>query len=159
MRGLSLNVHVNSPSYEGPTVPTWIKQLDKYEPEASKLTKFIDVSAVYVADAKEIRVAIVNRHDTEDFTVPFVFAREADIEGQVRVHEVWGEQLGFSNGFDSEKVKTVERMIVWEGQYLLKKHSFQGKTFGVIPWYKMSDVVDSSGIQAEIDYGYATPVS
>ncbi|KAF9031874.1 glycoside hydrolase family 51 protein [Hymenopellis radicata] len=129
MRGLSLNVHVNSPSYDGPTVPTWIKQLDKYEPESSKLTKFIDVSAVYVADAKEVRVAVVNRHDTEDFTVLFVFARNADVEGQVKVYEVWGEQLGFSNGFDGEQVKTVEKTINWEGKYLLKKHSFQVLVF------------------------------
>ena len=126
MRGLSIDVYVQSPNYDGPTVPAWIKQLDAHEEDSKKLTKYIDVSAVYDPEVKEVRVAAVNRHDSEDFSVPFVFARDVEVDGPVKVYEVWGEQLGFSNGFDGEKVKTVEKTVDWQGQYVLKKHSFQG---------------------------------
>ena len=130
MRGLSLDVFVNSPAYDGVTTPSWIAKLDKHEPDSSKLTKYVDVSAVFNVEAKEIRVAAVNRHETWDYTVQFKFSQPSELDGQkVRVYEVWGESLGLSNCFDGEKVKTVEKTVNWAGSYTLKKHSFQGKSF------------------------------
>ncbi|KAK0438303.1 glycoside hydrolase family 51 protein [Armillaria borealis] len=128
MRGASLAVHVNSPVYTGPTVPTWIKQLDTHMPDAAKLTKYIDVSAVYVEESKEVRVAVVNRHESEDFTVSIIFAQPVG-EKKVKVYEVWSPHLGDTNGFEGEKVSTVQKEVDWEGSYVLKKHSFQVLVF------------------------------
>ncbi|KIY73958.1 glycoside hydrolase family 51 protein [Cylindrobasidium torrendii FP15055 ss-10] len=132
MQGLSLDVHVKSPVYDSKTVPTWVSKLDKHEPDARKLTKYIDVSAVLNVEANEIRVAVVNRHDSESYTVPFVFPREVDFDGTVKVYEVWGEQLGLSNGFDGEKVATKEKTVEWSGEYELKRHSFQVLVFKLL---------------------------
>lgn len=77
---------------------------------------------------KEIRVAIVNRHDAESFDVPILFGPACELVGdKIKVYEVWGESLGDSNGFDEEKVKTVEKEVEFHGLYHLKKHSFQSK--------------------------------
>ncbi|ESK91159.1 glycoside hydrolase family 51 protein [Moniliophthora roreri MCA 2997] len=132
MQGTSLNVHVESDSYDGTTVPPFIQNLDKTAPSSSKLTKYIDVSAVLSADGQEVRVAIVNRHETEEYDVPVRFGPVGEVLGDnVKVYEVWSEDLKDSNGFDGEKVKTIEKEVKWKGKYRLKAHSFQVLVFRI----------------------------
>ncbi|KAG6835743.1 hypothetical protein H0H93_015044 [Arthromyces matolae] len=125
MRGAALNVHVSSPFYDGVTVPKFVQDLEKHTPEGSKLTKYVDVSAVLVQEEKEIRVALVNRDAEQSFKVPIKFGPDAQVSDLVTVHEVWSEDIKTSNTFGDEKVKTVVKEVKWEGEFELKKHSFQ----------------------------------
>ncbi|KAF5368160.1 hypothetical protein D9615_010195 [Tricholomella constricta] len=94
MRGSSLDIHVMTPSadavYTGPTVPTFVHYLTVHTLDSAKLTKCVDVSAVLAsaADPREIRVLIVNRSDTETFTVPLLFGPNAKVADDIsRVYE------------------------------------------------------------------------
>ena len=128
MRGTSLSIHVSSPSYTGPTFPSFIQPLQKHTPASASLTKWIDASAVLSSDGKEVRVAQLNRHEKDGFSVPIKFAF-VDVGAQVVVYEVWSKDLGASNGFEGEQVRTVKREIEWQGKLEVKKHSFQGWSF------------------------------
>jgi alpha-N-arabinofuranosidase len=133
MRGSSLAVHVTTPFpsaiYTGPTVPPFIQNITQYTPDFAKLTKYVDVSAVLSSgeSGQEIRVAIVNRSDKDDFDVPILFGPNVQgVRETVKVYEVWSPDLKDGNGFNEEKVKTVQREEKFGGIYKLKKHSFQG---------------------------------
>ncbi|GLB43090.1 putative glycoside hydrolase family 51 protein [Lyophyllum shimeji] len=138
MRGSSLDVHVTIPRpdavYTGPTVPSFVQDLTVHTPDSAKLTKYVDVSAVLASkdDRREIRVAIVNRSDTESFKVPILFGPNAVVASSIRVHELWSADLKASNGFEEEKVKTVVRDEEFLGTYTLKKHSFQVLAFTLL---------------------------
>ncbi|KAL0579513.1 hypothetical protein V5O48_002506 [Marasmius crinis-equi] len=141
MHGTSLSVYVDSPIYEGKTVPSFVKDLSGKGGSAGwgELRKWVDVSAVLSGsgDGQEIRVAIVNRHPEESFQVPILFGPETEVakDGKkVKVYEVYSDELGDQNGFEGEKVKTVEReMEVPEGrfQFEVKKHAFYVLVFPV----------------------------
>lgn len=128
MQGTSLNVHVASPTYcpGGKTVPDWVEKLETKTGGDEKLTKYIDVSAVLNDSKDEVRIAIVNRHATDSYNVPIRFgpACECSVE-KVKVYEVWSADLKDNNGWDGERVKTVEKEVEWSGEYHLKEHSFQ----------------------------------
>lgn len=133
MRGSSLAVHVTSPSpsaiYSGPTAPPFIHNITQHTPDSAKLTKFVDVSAVLAAReiGLEIRVAIVNRSDKDEFDVPILFGPDVQGVGEtINIYEIWSPDLKDANGFNEEKVKTVHRKEKFGGIYKLKKHSFQG---------------------------------
>ncbi|KAF9074206.1 glycoside hydrolase family 51 protein [Rhodocollybia butyracea] len=125
MQGTSLNIHVASPQYTGKTVPEWVEKLENGNGGDEKLTKYIDVSAVLSDSKDEIRVAIVNRNATEAYTVPIRFGPVCDVLETVKVHEVWSADLKDNNGWDGERVHTVEKELPWTGEYLVKEHSFQ----------------------------------
>jgi alpha-L-arabinofuranosidase len=131
MHGASLDVHVQSPSYEGLTVPPFIQHLTHHTPDFARLTKFVDVSAV-LSSPTEIRVAVVNRSETDPFSIYFAFGPNAEVENIIRVHEVWSENLDDTNEFGKggDKVKAVEREEHWDtmGGYVLKSHSFQSES-------------------------------
>ncbi|KAG6878359.1 hypothetical protein C0992_008255 [Termitomyces sp. T32_za158] len=131
MQGTSLDVFVSAPSpatfYTGPTVPKFVQHLTTHTPDTAKLTKYVDVSAVLSRDGREVRVAVLNRHGEEGFVVPIWFAGGAEtVQEEVRVYEVWSQQLEDGNTFGDERVKTVERCVRFTGLYELKRHSFQG---------------------------------
>ncbi|KAF7981901.1 hypothetical protein HWV62_31493 [Athelia sp. TMB] len=131
MRGSSLDVYVDSPSYNGATVPPFISDLAAHTPASGQLTKYVDISAVLVPGEKEIRVAAVNRSDVDDFEVHFAFGPLSEVHDTIKVYEVWSENLGDGNDFEEkggEKVGVVEKTskLDEEGKYLFKKHSFQG---------------------------------
>ncbi|KAF7327234.1 Glycoside hydrolase family 51 protein [Mycena kentingensis (nom. inval.)] len=141
MQGTSLDAYVSVDDaaedvYDGPTEPAFIANLAKHAPSAGKPTKWIDVSAVLSADEKQIRIALLNRHDSKAFSVPIVFALAGkQLGADVTVHEVYHEDLGAKNGWDGEKVKTVVRREVWEkekGVYEAKAHSFQVLVFDLV---------------------------
>ncbi|KAE9394577.1 glycoside hydrolase family 51 protein [Gymnopus androsaceus JB14] len=126
MQGTSLNVHVASPVYTGKTVPDWVGKLENKTGGEDKLTKYIDVSAVLSDSKDEVRMAIVNRHATEAYAVPIRFGPACECDnGMVKVYEVWSADLKDNNGWDGERVKTVEKDIEWTGEYEVKEHSFQ----------------------------------
>ncbi|KAG5719495.1 putative alpha-N-arabinofuranosidase C [Termitomyces sp. T112] len=139
MQGTSLDVFVSAPSpstfYTGPTVPKFVQDLTKHTPDAAKLTKYVDVSAVLSRDGREIRVALLNRHEEESFVVPIWFAGgsgSAGVEEEVRVYEVWSENLRDGNTFGEERVRSVERVVRFEGSYEIKRHSFQGMVVMIV---------------------------
>ena len=55
------------------------------------------------------------------------FGADTKVASEVKVYEVWSEDLRDKNTFGEEKVKTVEKSAKWEGRYNLKAHSFQGQ--------------------------------
>lgn len=110
MQGTSLDIHVESPSYTEATVPVWVAKLEKYTPDAQKLTKFIDVSAVLSGTAgqeSEVRVAIVNRHAQQSFEVPIRVGPTWELVkgAKVKVYEVWSESLKDSNWFNKRRTR------------------------------------------------------
>lgn len=136
MRGASLAVHVTTPSpsliYTGCTVPKFVQDLTVHTPDSSKLTKFVDVSAVLaVSDQgkKEVRIAIVNRAENDNFEVPILFGPQTSVKDEIVVHQVWHEDIKANNGFDMERVKTVVTTEKYTGIFKLKKHSFQSAFF------------------------------
>ncbi|KAL1735017.1 glycoside hydrolase family 51 protein [Schizophyllum commune] len=135
MRGASLDVYVTNPSpddaYNGLTAPTFVQKLTATSPDSEKLTKYVDVSAVFDAQASEVRVAIVNRHAEKAYEVPIKFGADTKVASEVKVYEVWSEDLRDKNTFGEEKVKTVEKSAKWEGKYNLKAHSFQVLVFKI----------------------------
>ncbi|CAK5266877.1 unnamed protein product [Mycena citricolor] len=128
MQGTALNINVTTSAasdvYSGPTVPPWIASLAKNVPSppahaSGHPLNWIDASAVLSPDGKEVRVAIVNRHPTDAFEVPVEFGYGVAVKG-VQVHEVWGEQLGVRNDFQSkggEKIQTVKSEVDWKGTW------------------------------------------
>ncbi|KIK64082.1 glycoside hydrolase family 51 protein [Collybiopsis luxurians FD-317 M1] len=132
MQGTSLNVHVSSPVYSGKTVPDWVEKLENKTGGDEKLTKFIDVSAVLSDARDEIRVAIVNKHATDAYTIPIRFGPACKVVGEtVKVFEVWSPNLKDNNGWDGERVQTVEKEESWTGEYSVKRHSFQVLVFRI----------------------------
>ncbi|KAL1672583.1 glycoside hydrolase family 51 protein [Schizophyllum commune] len=135
MRGASLDVYVTNLSpddtYTGLTAPTFVQKLTATSPDSEKLTKYVDVSAVFDAQASEVRVAIVNRHAEKAYEVPIKFGADTKVASEVKVYEVWSEDLRDKNTFGQEKVKTVEKTVKWEGKYNLKAHSFQVLVFKI----------------------------
>jgi alpha-N-arabinofuranosidase len=131
MQGTALSLHVTADApddaYTGPTVPAFVARLTEHTPPAARLTKWIDASGVLSPDGTQVRVAIVNRHQTQAFSIPIVFGPDAQVAAQVSVHEVWSADFRDRNGFEGEKVRSVERAVDWQGVYECKKHSFQGK--------------------------------
>lgn len=135
MRGLSLDVYVTTPPganssiYTGPTVPKFIQDLTQHTPDSKKLTKYVDVSAVLAnsESGQQIRIAILNRHETEEYDVPIVFGRNVDVREVFGVFEVWNENLKATNGFGDEIVRTVKKEEHFKGVYHLKRHSFQSE--------------------------------
>lgn len=126
MLGSALNIHVASPAYTGLTVPSFTQNLGAHTPDLAKLTKYIDASAVL--NNNEIRVAIVNRSDTNSFRVPISFGPNVRVKNNIVVFEVWDEDIHAKNSFDQpEKVKTIIKEVSdFDGIYALKAHSFQG---------------------------------
>ncbi|KAJ7881802.1 glycoside hydrolase family 51 protein [Mycena olivaceomarginata] len=138
MQGTALSLHVTSSpndddAYTGATVPPFVAALTAHTPPAARLTKWIDASGVLSPDGKEVRVAIVNRHQTKDFSVPIEFGPAANVASNVTVHQVWSADLRDRNGFEGEKVKSVESTLDdWQGMYEVKAHSFQVLVFTLV---------------------------
>jgi hypothetical protein len=101
MQGTALSLHVTSSpndddAYTGATVPPFVAALSAHTPPAARLTKWIDASGVLSPDGKEVRVAIVNRHQTKDFSVPIEFGPAANVASNVTVHQVTQLNMRFS---------------------------------------------------------------
>ncbi|KAJ7167002.1 glycoside hydrolase family 51 protein [Mycena filopes] len=135
MQGTSLSVHVgsspddqNEDAYKGPTVPPFVAHLAAHTPPDALPTKWLDASAVLSPDRTQLRLALLNRHQSAAVRVPIRFGPTASVGGRLEVHEVWSAELKDRNDFGEggERVKTVVREVTWEGGYECKAHSFQG---------------------------------
>ncbi|KAG8855312.1 hypothetical protein FRB96_007110 [Tulasnella sp. 330] len=120
----SLQLHVQSPCYEGVTLPHWIGTVRR---EGG--CKWIDASAVLSGSSgspeRSIRVALVNRHKTESFAVYLNFlGPKAPTE--IDIHEMYHQDPVAKNSFEEpENVKVEKRSEAWnDGRIVLKKHSF-----------------------------------
>lgn len=157
MLGASLDIHVQSPSFEGATVPPFIQHLTLHTPDSARLTKFVDVSAVLSSSTTpaEIRVAIVNRSEIDSFMVHIAFGPKAKVEDSVKVYEVWSEDLKDRNGFGEgeDKVKVVERVDTLDakGCYMLKSHSFQSELILIYQNDFFFETGCSSSVSAEMN--------
>ncbi|KXN91890.1 putative alpha-N-arabinofuranosidase C [Leucoagaricus sp. SymC.cos] len=148
MRGVSLDVYVTTPPsttpesstiYTDTTVPQFIQDLTAHTPDSKKLTKYIDVSAVLAhndqSQQKEIRIAILNKHEKNEYQVPIVFGRSVDVKEVFEVYEVWHEDLKATNWFGEEKVKSVKKTgqkLDEGGVFKVKRHSFQILVFTIV---------------------------
>ncbi|KAF2839686.1 glycoside hydrolase family 51 protein [Patellaria atrata CBS 101060] len=100
MRGHTLAVNVRCGEYEGPTMPVWIRGTIE--------TPWLDVSAA-ISDDGMISMAVVNIHETKDFSV-----RLDGIEGSdVQVYTVSGRDINVVNTSDSCEVGITES--TWDG--------------------------------------------
>jgi alpha-N-arabinofuranosidase len=116
--GVAVKVHVDSPTFGGETLPTWISTI-KGAP------KDLDASAVLVTSPKRsVRVAVVNRSETQAYEVPLRIAFEG-VVGEVEVHELWHEDVKARNGWGHEdEVSVKTRKAKWEGKWTFREHSF-----------------------------------
>ncbi|KDQ49679.1 glycoside hydrolase family 51 protein [Jaapia argillacea MUCL 33604] len=118
--GTSIKVEVDSPVFEGETLPTWISTI-KGKP------KLLDVSATL--HPKALCVAVVNRSEDTTYTdVPLRIASwdaERVKVGRVEAHEIWHEDVKARNGWESkEEVAVKSSTEEWKGSWTFKKHSF-----------------------------------
>lgn len=118
--GTSVRVSVNSPTFDGETLPTWIGSL-KGPPAV------LDSSAVVHQSEngeRSIRVAVVNRSETESYTVALRIAFE-NVAEDVEVHELWHEDVKAKNGWGKENEVSVQtRTAKWDGRWTFRAHSF-----------------------------------
>jgi hypothetical protein len=72
MQGTPFSLHVtfNNNKYTNPTVPAFVASLTAHTPPASRLTKWIDAPGVLSPNGTQVRLAIVNRHQTRAYSVP-----------------------------------------------------------------------------------------
>jgi len=136
MEGESLSLQlVNSPpelAYKGPTFPTFVQKLESHTHDSAKLALFIDASAVVVtgSDAKrQVRLALINKNEETEYTVPINFGPCAKVEKTITIHSVWHKSLKATNTFGAETVQTVVTEAEFNGSIHLKSHSFQGKRY------------------------------
>ena len=122
--GTSIKVSVNSPTFAGETLPTWISMIKGAPSE-------LDVSAVLHTDSasgkRSLRIAVVNRSETQAFTIPVRVAFEEDsLKGkEVEVHELWHQDVKARNDWGKENEVSVKtRKEAWSGRWTFREHSF-----------------------------------
>lgn len=119
--GTAVQVSVASPKYAGETLPAWISDI-KGHPSV------LDASATVhstESGAHSIRIAVVNRSETESFQVPLRIAFEGDKFTEVEVHELWHADVNARNGWGKENEVAIETSRArWSGEWTFKAHSF-----------------------------------
>lgn len=121
--GTSVRVSFTSPKFAGETLPAWISEI-KGQPS------ILDASAVvHVSDSgkRSLRIAVVNRSETESFRVPIRVAFESDsLEGMdVQVYSLWHQDVNAKNGWGKENEVSVQSSRAqWTGEWTFREHSF-----------------------------------
>jgi alpha-N-arabinofuranosidase len=126
--GISVSVSINSPTYAGETLPTWVG-------DVKGPSKVIDASAVMVTSAsggKSYRIAVINRSYDTAYEVPIriAFASSVDGEGakkvEVEARELYHPEVTAKNTFEKEDEVKLEttRKEGWEGKWRFREHSF-----------------------------------
>ena len=122
--GTSIKVSVNSPTFAGETLPTWISTIKGAPSE-------LDVSAVLRTNSsngkRSLRIAVVNRSETQAFTIPVRVAFEDDsLKGrEVEVHELWHRDVKARNDWGKEdEVSVKTRKEEWSGKWTFREHAF-----------------------------------
>ena len=119
--GISVQTSLTSPKFAGETLPTWISSIRGHPND-------LDASAVLFTDSttatRSLRLAVVNRSETEAYDVPLRIAFEK-IVGNVEVHELWHADVKARNGWGHEdEVSVKTRSEQWTGRWTFKEHSF-----------------------------------
>ncbi|PSR76770.1 hypothetical protein PHLCEN_2v8222 [Hermanssonia centrifuga] len=117
--GISVRVSLNSPAFSGETLPEWISTI-KGQPS------ILDASAVlHDSSRKSLRVAVVNRSETESYEVPIRVAFAEIAVKEVEVHELWHSDVNAQNGWGREnEVQVRTRRESWHGKWTFREHSF-----------------------------------
>lgn len=121
--GTSVRVSVDSPTFTGETLPTWISTIKGAPSE-------LDVSAVLHKDSegkRSLRVAVVNRSEKESFTIPVrVGFVDSALKGtEVEAHELWHEDVKARNDWGKENEVSVKtKREEWTGSWTFREHSF-----------------------------------
>lgn len=121
--GISIRAEVLSPRFAGETLPTWISEI-KGHPSILDASAVLQVSE---GGKRSLRIAVVNRSETESFKVPIHVASHDGkaVDGEVEVHELWHEDVNAKNGWGKENEVTVQRRRVqWDGEWTFREHSF-----------------------------------
>ncbi|KIO29599.1 hypothetical protein M407DRAFT_70313 [Tulasnella calospora MUT 4182] len=130
---MALDLHVESPSYNGETLPKWIGGLRDTHNLAPKC-KYIDASAAFFpGDQERVAISIVNRHPTEITTVAIKFFRyqsgeQGSLRGEYEVYSVYHHSVDAMNTFeDPNNVAIEEARGTWkdgnEIHLTMKEHS------------------------------------
>lgn len=115
MQGSSLNIHVCSEKYQGPTTPTWLQH--------AQAMPFLDVAGTIDHTTQELNVVIVNRHlEPKDLDLQVV-ASSAHYVPLQRI-EVAGEDLCAFNSIESpDIIRAVDCGPFPSSSIRLPKHS------------------------------------
>ncbi|KIO29600.1 hypothetical protein M407DRAFT_21335 [Tulasnella calospora MUT 4182] len=126
---LSLDVHVDSPSYAGETLPTWIGGLrgDRSHIRTPRC-KWIDTSAVFISSSEGAKI-VVNRHlmagaNVDINLMGYTGGRE------YAIYSIYHPSIDATNTFENPNVVTVnETRCNWEKakdkiRVVVKEHSF-----------------------------------
>ncbi|TFK80982.1 glycoside hydrolase family 51 protein [Polyporus arcularius HHB13444] len=119
--GVALNLSVASPTFSGETLPRWISIV-------KDLPNDLDASAVLYTDpdtkARSLRVAVVNRSETQSYDVPLRVAFET-VGAEVEVYELWHADVKARNGWGNEnEVSVKSKSEKWTSRWTFREHSF-----------------------------------
>lgn len=109
--GQSLDVFVDSEAYDAGDY---------------KNIPYLDVSAAYNAEMKEIIINVVNRHKEKDIEAEII-SQDGAFSGQASIEEVNGPEIKATNSLQEQKVKIVKKEIGVSGgriSYKFPPHSF-----------------------------------
>ena len=119
--GVSIQVSLAGPKFAGETLPSWISEI-KGHPNV------LDASAVLrVSDNGErsLRVAVVNRSETNSYNVALRVAFETVLQREVEAHELWHRNAMAKNGWGKENGVAVKtKTAPWMGSWVFREHSF-----------------------------------
>ena len=74
--------------------------------------------------ARSLRVAVVNRSETQSYEVPLRIAFEL-VGAEVEVHELWHSDVKARNGWGKENEVSVKtRREKWGEKWTFREHSF-----------------------------------
>lgn len=120
---MSVRVSLSSPKFTGETLPLWISDI-KGQPSILDASAVLQVSET---GERSLRVAVVNRSQSESFRVPIRIAFEGVRfgSGTVEAHELWHQDVRAKNGWGKEAEVSVQtRKVNWDGEWTFKEHSF-----------------------------------
>lgn len=111
-------------AYDGPTYPSFIQSMHS-------APRYVDMVSVCVEDGNggvSIRLSILNRHPSADWTAPITFSG-CEIS-KATVTEVYSDDLDAANTFEKPDVVTPTKKTYsadeWVGrEHTVRKHSWQ----------------------------------
>ncbi|EKM57999.1 glycoside hydrolase family 51 protein [Phanerochaete carnosa HHB-10118-sp] len=121
--GTSVRVSVESPKFTGETLPAWISDI-KGRPSVLDAA-----AAVHITEngAYSLRIAVVNRSETESIRTPIRVAyQNTHLEcADVEVHELWHADVKAKNYWGRENEVSIKTSRArWDREWTFREHSF-----------------------------------
>ena len=110
MQGSTVACQVSGATYDGETVPVWLK--------GTRDVPWLDVSAT-VNEEGWVSVCVVNVHEGKDFEVDL----KVGVAGEVQVYTVSGDNVWVTNMKGKEEVGIKESKWDGKGKFTFPKHS------------------------------------